>query len=855
MDTSLVNSQTVELLSQITGQKLTQKNLTPPVIFLANLVTVLLGVIFVDGTVAELEKQRLLTTLYRFSNPESDVRKLTHLMIKGVKENQVYKQVNNLLALATPLSESEKLLLISFGYEMSAVNGEIDPHEKKYLEIVAKHLNIKSQHLAVLEAGFIHQVNIETVALNEVHCLLNPDRFQELDIIFVKAASNILAVLPAKPEAKVTKHHSNISYGELAKFQEHRKQLETYCNQIYQVVKDCNERSFLSHTLIEEIQEILKKIKSQRFRLAVVGEFSKGKSTLLNALLGEEIQPVRAIPCSGTVTVLKYGIKKRVFCCYKDGRYEEIPFEQYKVKAAISKEAATEHRSDQLAQSDIEEIIFEHPELALCKSGVEILDSPGLNEHPDRTSITYKLLKNSDAVIFLTDAMHLLSEKEKELIQDVRYQLNGNRQDQPAENLFVLVNFMDSLEEEEDRQDVKQRLESFIKNKNLLLSNGEHRVHYISAKAALKAILNNITDDEYLKNFHAFTQSLEKFLTIERGSLQIKQFVIKINDHIQAGLNGLRQAKDTLDGNIKLSEAGKLEILEQIGEASGRDVRIQILANELRELAFEQANESWHEWIEGLGERLAKKLEKWTSPHNPIFNQQQVRQDYLNYFIHDLQNEIDEWGEKKLKNEILKPHFEILENCINEELNALRDKLQVLDKEINTDFSKQINFAINDIGDSFGDLFSYIGGGLFAGGLGAGLLMLLGLGGPIMWAVAGIGAAIAGAFGFGIGGIHDQLKLKVFEIGCEKFVESTEELTNKIDETIVLLFDNRVEAAVKVIEKAISLCENLLEQQEKAHNETLEQREAEKMWIYQKREELEQVQNGLEIILSKCTIV
>ena len=146
-------------------------------------------------------------------------------------------------------------------------------------------------------------------------------------------------------------------------------------------------------------------------------------------------------------------------------------------------------------------------------------------------------------------------------------------------------------------------------------------------------------------------------------------------------------------------------------------------------------------------------------------------------------------------------------------------------------------------------------GGLFAGGLGAGLLMLLGLGGPIMWAVAGIGAAIAGAFGFGIGGIHDQLKLKVFETGCEKFVESTEELTNKISETIGLLFDNRVEAAVKVIEKAICLCENLLEQQEKAHNETLEQREAEKMWIYQKRQELEQVQNQLEIILNKCSIV
>ena len=62
-----------------------------------------------------------------------------------------------------------------------------------------------------------------------------------------------------------------------------------------------------------------------------------------------------------------------------------------------------------------------------------------------------------------------------------------------------------------------------------------------------------------------------------------------------------------------------------------------------------------------------------------------------------------------------------------------------------------------------------------------------------------------------------------------------------------------LESPSQVIAQAIALYENLLEQQEKAHNETLEQREAEKMWIYEKRQELEQVQNGLEVILSKCT--
>lgn len=149
-------------------------------------------------------------------------------------------------------------------------------------------------------------------------------------------------------------------------------------------------KGFLPNTVVKEIETVSKKVQSQRFRVAVVGEFSQGKSTLLNALVGQEIQPARAVPCSGTITVLRYGKQKRIICCYKDGREGEISIEEYKEKASISKQAAIDSRSDELEGSDIEEIIFENPDRLLCKSGVEILDSPGLNEHP-QTDILHQL--------------------------------------------------------------------------------------------------------------------------------------------------------------------------------------------------------------------------------------------------------------------------------------------------------------------------------------------------------------------------------------------------------------------------------------------------------------------------------
>lgn len=121
--------------------------------------------------------------------------------------------------------------------------------------------------------------------------------------------------------------------------------------------------------------------------------------------------------------------------------------------------------------------------------------------------------------------------------------------------------------------------------------------------------------------------------------------------------------------------------------------------------------------------------------------------------------------------------------------------------------------------------------------------------------IASVAAAIAGEFGSGIlgfDGISDQVKRKVIEIGFKNFDESKDEFGKKRDELISSVFNYRVESASRVIAKAISFYEALLEQQEKSHQETLKQCEVEKPWLSQKREELNQVQNNVEAILNQC---
>ncbi len=92
------------------------------------------------------------------------------------------------------------------------------------------------------------------------------------------------------------------SHDELNQLQACRKQLNGCCHQLSRIIQACNRAGVLPFSLIEKTEQVSQKIQSQRFRVAVIGEFSGGKSTLINALIGKEIQPVRAIACSSTIT-------------------------------------------------------------------------------------------------------------------------------------------------------------------------------------------------------------------------------------------------------------------------------------------------------------------------------------------------------------------------------------------------------------------------------------------------------------------------------------------------------------------------------------------------------------------------
>jgi predicted GTPase/tellurite resistance protein len=825
-----------------------------------------MSVIYQDGKITPQERERWQTNLTRLIPHNSNLKKLVTIFTKHILFFRIYKNFNDLLLLMSTLSDSEKLLLIGFGYQMSASDGEIEPREKDYLETLANQINIDSRHIQIFESAFSDLVIEDQEALGEVHNLLDPAQFQLLDNIFVLAAKNIVEVLPAKPRLKRDKIRVLPNYDNLKQFQEYRQQLNNICDQFYQIIAQ-NKHQTWSKSLIPDIQEISQKNQSKRFRVTVVGEFSQGKSTFLNALVGEEIQPVREIPCTGVVSILRYGEQKRVICCYKDGRKEDIPIEDYQEKASISEEAAIGNLSDELAHCEIEEIIFEHPDLDICSSGVEIIDSPGLNEHPDREAITQKILKDTDAAIFITSASRCLAKSERDVIEGLKLTLNAGLSDQPANNLFILVNFWDLVQTEKGRNQIPKRIEENIQGKKPIIS-GENRIHYISAKLALDAIVNN-EHNEYIETFDYFINCIQDFLVNERGTIEVTSNVNRIQVLTEIADNDLKQFEKILDGKIKISESAKLEILEKIGEASGRDVRILEQAKYSVAVSLEYTSESWNKWVEKLQDRIAKKVDRWTSKHSPFADKEKVLQDYCEQFTQCLSEEIQNWIDD-LQSEILSQQVKELNSLIHSELEAIRIDLQKLGNQLGTNLDEQFtssmasNIRANNLGiNSFraGSKNNDEGGfnvlgGLGAGGLTAGALLgFVGLGFIPVLIVGGLAAVIGGFF---FGGpdedeVYNQCKWQVYDLGFKKFFESEEETFNTIVENIELVYQERYLVVADFIEQAIALYENLIEQQEEAHTKTLEEKEKTIVWINEQHQKLEKIQNELDAIVSQFT--
>ena len=204
------------------------------------------------------------------------------------------------------------------------------------------------------------------------------------------------------------------------------------------------------------VESLYDDIKRDFYTIIVLGEFKRGKSTFINALLNMDILPTNVLPETATINTVMYNETSCLTVIYKDGK-------------VVQGEASLAYmeRFSARAKDDFDEInyIAVGQPAEILANRIVVVDTPGvsdLNEH--RNEITYDYIPKANAVIFMLDANSPLKKSEWDFIKQQLVPFGIN-------NILFLLNKYDDIDEEEEDEDLvevtRRKLQKLYEKENL----------------------------------------------------------------------------------------------------------------------------------------------------------------------------------------------------------------------------------------------------------------------------------------------------------------------------------------------------------------------------------------------------
>ena len=257
-----------------------------------------------------------------------------------------------------------------------------------------------------------------------------------------------------------------------------------------------------------QYQELMVKLAEDRFTLAVLGQFKRGKSSLMNAMLGRELLPTGVLPLTSAITVLCYGPTERLVVIRENALFpEELP-------ASRLAEFVTE-RGNPGNVKRVKTARIEVP-LAFLRQGLEFVDTPGVGSSIEaNTATTYQFLPQCDAAIFVTSVDSPLSKTELDFLAGIR---------QHVRRVFFVVNKIDLLSSAE-REDVLQYVRNTLAH---LPQDQPVSLFPVSAHAGLKAKQTGSVEGYDDSGLQSLEDALATFLATEKATTFLDSVLDKV---------------------------------------------------------------------------------------------------------------------------------------------------------------------------------------------------------------------------------------------------------------------------------------------------------------------------------------
>jgi small GTP-binding protein len=232
------------------------------------------------------------------------------------------------------------------------------------------------------------------------------------------------------------------------------------------------------------------------FLLVIAGEFNSGKSSFINALIGERVLPEGVTPTTDRINILRWG--------------------------------------DTIEEELIEAYLLERTHPAPLLRDINIVDTPGTNavlrEHEE---LTRDFVPRSDLVLFVTSADRPFTESERTFLEQIRAW---------GKKIVFIVNKIDILGAESDRGEVLR----FVRDNGTSLLGEEPLVFPVSAKMAMQARQGGDETAYAASGFPAVDDFLLNTLD------QQERIRLKLLNPLNVGLKLASKYKETAFERLKL---------------------------------------------------------------------------------------------------------------------------------------------------------------------------------------------------------------------------------------------------------------------------------------------------------------
>lgn len=366
--------------------------------------------------------------------------------------------------------------------------------------------------------------------------------------------------------------------------------LEKYIDRLKVYRFDSRYRSLLGETFTELLSrwetDILNR-KNDPFTLVVCGEFKRGKSSLINALLGEEVVPVNVTTETVTLNRITYGAHANE-AVLPGGRHMHLSDEEMQ-KENLEKLMRQE-------KTPFRQIEIKRPIEFLKYAAV--IDTPGLGDSmQDFSEFVEDALAQADAVLYVFSVNYPLSQTEQLFLKTMIVP-------QKYTDLLLVGNYLDMLGSEKDYERMSDLLVSRIRNllpeqKPWLVSALDEQCRQMGEERP-----NPEMEEELGEYFDRFREKIGQMVEEKKKTI--------LPDRMQRMMRGmaaeLSESLSALEEGLKMSSQDVQAAMERVQSQKEQQIRVQEEAGQRIDFLLGQSVEECRAWMGELLDKMQQEV-------------------------------------------------------------------------------------------------------------------------------------------------------------------------------------------------------------------------------------------------------